>query len=132
MARTRRCRRICAEPAYDGFVPSSIGTDENVVLTVDEYEVIRLIDLEKMSQELCAAQIGVARTTVTDIYEIAREKLADCLVNGKKLSISGGSYVLCSGDGGCFRGGGCGKENAVITAPAMPQKGEQAMRIAVT
>jgi len=54
-------------------------------MTVDEYEAIRLIDLEKRTHEQCAEQMGISRTTVTEIYETARYKLADCVVNGKTL-----------------------------------------------
>lgn len=132
MARPPRCRRVCEEPAYDGFAPIGTESGEPVMLTVDEYEVLRLIDLEKLTHEQCGAQIGVARTTVTDIYETAREKLADSLVNGKRLIISGGSYILCGGSGHCFRRGGCKKANRTYAAPALPEKGENTMRIAVT
>ena len=68
MARPRRCRRICEEPHYDSFSPSGIAAAEAVHLTVDEYEVLRLIDLEKLTHEQCAAQIGVSRATVTNMY----------------------------------------------------------------
>ena len=66
-------------------------------MTLDEYEAIRLMDLENLQQEQAAAQMGVARTTVQLIYNNARRKLADCLVNGKRLVISGGNYRLCEG-----------------------------------
>ena len=56
MARPSRCRRICTEPAYDSFIPEGISCGEQVILTVDEYEVIRLIDLEKLTHEQCARQ----------------------------------------------------------------------------
>ena len=63
-----------------------------VLLTVDEYESLRLIDYEKRTHEQCARQMGISRTTVTEIYERARTKVADCLVNGKPLKITGGNY----------------------------------------
>ena len=66
-------------------------------MTVDEYEVIRLVDLKKYTHEQCAQQMGISRTTVTEIYESARYKLADSLVHGKVLSISGGNYCFCDG-----------------------------------
>lgn len=68
-------------------------------MTVDEYETIRLIDLEGFNQELCAKQMNVARTTVQGIYEVARKKIAESLVNGKVLLIEGGEYHLCGQDG---------------------------------
>ena len=65
------------------------STTECVQMTLDEYEAIRLMDLENLQQEQAAAQMGVARTTVQLIYNNARRKLADCLVNGKRLVIEG-------------------------------------------
>ena len=48
MARPRRCRKICTEPAYDSFKPEGISVGEEITMTVDEYEVIRLVDLENI------------------------------------------------------------------------------------
>jgi predicted DNA-binding protein (UPF0251 family) len=74
-------------------------------MTVDEYETIRLIDLEGFTQEECANKMGVGRTTVQGIYSRARKKIAESLVNGKVLLIEGGEYRLCEGMGtGCGRG----------------------------
>ena len=91
MARPRRCRRVCTEPDYLSFAPDGIPCGERVTLAVEEYEVIRLIDLEKLTHEQCAKQMDISRTTVTEIYESAREKIADCIVNGRPMEISGGS-----------------------------------------
>ena len=75
-------------------------------MTVDEYEAIRLIDLDGFTQEECAAQMNISRTTVQGMYDSARKKLAESLVRGKVLSIEGGEYHLCDGQGrGC--GAGC-------------------------
>ena len=95
MARPSRCRRVCTEPAYDGFMPIGIPCGEIMILTVDEYEVIRLIDLEKLTHEQCGQQMDISRTTVTEIYESARAKIADSIVYGKPLRIAGGHYRLC-------------------------------------
>lgn len=105
MARPVRCRRVCAEPNCRGFAPQEEKSAGEILLTVDEYEVIRLVDYEKQTHVQCAVQMKVARTTVTEIYERARFKVADSLVNGKALRISGGNYRICQGD----REYGCGQ-----------------------
>ena len=97
MPRPQKCRRICFTPQYDSFYPENSQTDDTITLTLDEYEVIRLVDLEKKTHEQCSAQMDVSRTTVTEIYESARYKLAQCIVNGKRLIISGGNYRICEG-----------------------------------
>ena len=63
MPRPRKCRRICALPRYSGFAPLE-GAQGQVEMTVEEYETIRLIDLLGCTQAQCAAQMGVARSTV--------------------------------------------------------------------
>lgn len=81
-----------------------------MVLSVDEYESLRLIDLEGLSQEECAGRMQVARTTVQAIYDRARAKVADFLVNARELRIEGGTYRICGarGPGGTERHGhGC-------------------------
>lgn len=110
MPRPRKCRRVCCLPENDGFTPlHPCVAGDTVVMTVDEYEVIRLIDHEGLSQEECGEYMHIARTTVQQIYSSARKKLADALVEGLPLRISGGDYRLCDGTdqhrccGGCHR-----------------------------
>ncbi|MDD2431184.1 MAG: DUF134 domain-containing protein [Firmicutes bacterium] len=107
MARPMKWRKVCSLPENTRFGPLNL-TKENidrVQMTVDEYETIRLIDLEGFTQEECSTQMNIARTTVQGIYVKARKKLADSIVNGKVLLIEGGEYQLCSGLGnGCGRG----------------------------
>ena len=97
MARPKRCRRICTEPDFDAFAPAGIPCAETVTLTLEEYETIRLIDLENCTHQQCAQQMDISRTTVTELYEKARYKIADSLIGGKRLVISGGDYRLCDG-----------------------------------
>lgn len=66
-----------------------------MTMTLDEYEVIRLIDLEGLTQEQCAEQMEVARTTVQAIYAGARKVLAQCIVQGHPLQIEGGNVRIC-------------------------------------
>lgn len=94
MPRPQKKRRVCAMPHNTLFAPNCPASG-SVVLQVDEYEVIRLIDWEGCTQEECAAQMQVSRTTVQGIYERARRQIADALVHGKSLTISGGDYTIC-------------------------------------
>ena len=97
MPRPPRCRRICGAPQVDTFCPNGCKDAEPILLTLDEYEVIRLVDLEQKTHEQCAAQMDISRSTVQEIYESARRKIAACLVHGKPLHITGGNYRICGG-----------------------------------
>jgi len=110
MARPNRCRRICKKPFYDCFIPYGFKNNEEIFLSVDEYEVIRLIDYEKNTHEQCSRQMDIARTTVTEIYERARFKIADSIINGKKLVITGGNYRFCDGNSEYCREKKCRKD----------------------
>ena len=107
MPRPMKWRKVCCLPESNKFGPldSVLDDQDHVNMTVDEYETIRLIDLEGFTQEECAKQMNIARATVQGIYVEARRKLAELLVNGKVLIIEGGEYRLCDGLGnGCGRG----------------------------
>lgn len=96
MPRTTKCRNICGFPDYYSFVPEHADSEpiETITLTLDEFETIRLLDYEDLNQEECAARMGVARTTVTAMYESARKKLVGAVVEGKRLCISGGNIRI--------------------------------------
>ncbi len=107
MPRPIKWRKVCCLPQNNKFGPlnQSLNDENHIKMTVDEYETIRLIDLERFTQEECAKQMNIARTTVQGIYIEARRKLAESLVNSKILIIDGGEYRLCNGVGnGCGRG----------------------------
>ena len=111
MARPRKCRKVCQMPVTNGFLPTKEETmeQEAVILTVDEYEAIRLIDKEGFSQEECSSYMHVARTTAQMIYNSARKKMATALVDGKALLIRGGDFELCNGEEETCGCGGCRK-----------------------
>lgn len=96
MPRPIKCRKVCHFPDILEFRPSNKNggrgeedEKEVILLTVDEYETIRLIDKEGYSQEQCAGFMQIARTTVQRIYEIARKKVADAIIDGHPLRIEG-------------------------------------------
>jgi predicted DNA-binding protein (UPF0251 family) len=98
MPRPKCCRQIGAMPGRTCFQPE--GTTalpcEEVHLTLDEYEAIRLADLEGLYQEQAALRMNISRQTFGRIIEAARRKVADVLVNGKVLKIEGGSVSMKS------------------------------------
>jgi len=87
------CRRICGEPPSAVFKPAGIPLRQldEVVMTLDEFEAIRLADLAQMYQEKAAKQMGISRPTFSRIIDSAHRKLADTLVHGKALLIEGGA-----------------------------------------
>ncbi len=108
MPRPRKWRKVCNLPETNLFGPlKTLTSDREIILmTVEEYETVRLIDLEGLMQEECAKSMNVARTTVQRIYNDARKKLAQALVNGNILKIEGGDYKLCNGRDQMY---GCGR-----------------------
>lgn len=99
MSRPLKWRKICCMPKINRFGPLDGDKEQkdSVIMTIDEYEAIRLIDFEQLTQEECSLRMNIARTTVQGIYTEARRKLADSLVHGKNLFIVGGEYRLCDG-----------------------------------
>ena len=126
MPRPRKWRRVCCLPGSARFGPlGGETTAETVEMTVEEYETIRLIDQQGYTQEECAAQMNVARTTVQGIYEGARAKLADVLVNAKSLVIQGGDYILCDGQEESCGCGGCYKHRCARCHEGSEENGEE-------
>lgn len=103
MARPQKCRRVCKLPKICSFGPkkSEVLASERICLAVEEYETIRLIDYQNMTQSECADQMNVARSTVQAAYNTARKKISKALVEGKDLVISGGHYQLCKEASSC-------------------------------
>ena len=142
MPRPTKPKRICRLPACTAFFSQpgrseaasvsdtrscSLEADKVIYLLVEEYEAIRLIDYLGFSQEACAAQMGIARTTVQSLYADGRRKLARFLVEGLHLEIRGGNFALCPS---CRQDGG----SCQIHSPNISQQGacDKAMKIAVT
>jgi Predicted DNA-binding proteins len=92
----RRCRRVGCPPAFTEFLPAHTGNDthEETVLTVDEFEAVRLKDLEGLEQCECAAKMEISQPTFHRLVTGARKKVADALTNGKTIKIEGGNFRL--------------------------------------
>lgn len=84
-------------PQVTEFFPAgAAGSGEPVALQVDEFEAIRLLDYRGFTQEQCAARMNISRATVTRIYEAGRRKVAQALVEGRRLRIEGGDVMVCT------------------------------------
>ena len=96
MPRPLCCRRIGARPAASVFKPGGIPACEleEIRMTLDEFEALRLADFIGLYQEEAAERMGVSRPTFSRIVDSAHRKLADVLVHGKALRIEGGPVHL--------------------------------------
>ncbi len=96
MPRPFCCRRVSGQPSSTFFKPRGVPLTllEVVTMTVDEYEAIRLADLEGLYQEDAAQHMGVSRQTFGRIVESAHRKIADALAHAKALEIKGGEIEM--------------------------------------
>jgi len=96
MPRPPKCRRVEQFPQFTYFKPSGIPMTElsEINLTVEELEAIRLRDLTGMEYEECARKMSVSRPTFHRIIATARKKIAQALVNGFALRVTGGNFEL--------------------------------------
>ena len=96
MARPHKCRKISSPPAMKGFKPYGMPMCkiEPVVLKLEEYESIRLVDYDKLPQDQAAVQMNVSRPTFTRIYNSALEQIAKAFIEGKAIEFEGGNYEM--------------------------------------
>jgi predicted DNA-binding protein (UPF0251 family) len=98
MARPINSRRVGSMPESNYFKPRGVPLSalEEVVLTVDEFEAIRLADHEDLYQEQAALRMNVSRQTFGRIVDSAHKKVAEALVKGKALKIEGGEFEMAA------------------------------------
>jgi predicted DNA-binding protein (UPF0251 family) len=96
MGRPKNCRRVGFLPGSRYFKPRGVPLSvlEEVILTVDEFEAVRLADFEGLYQEQAAEKMDVSRQTFGRIIEAGRKKVAEALVKGKALKIEGGEIEM--------------------------------------
>jgi len=96
MPRPRLCRRVKSLPGVNYFKPAGVPIREleEVVLTVDEFEAIRLNDLEGLDQMEASKKMNISQPTFFRLLDSARKKIADSIVNSKAIKIEGGNYKI--------------------------------------
>ena len=97
--RPKKIRWIKCEPSERGFKPKCKPSHnlDGVILSIDEFEAIRLADLEKLTQTEVARKMRVHRSTISRILASAHEKTADAFVNIKAVKIEGGCCKIIGG-----------------------------------
>ena len=106
MSRPFKCRRVASMPGVTYFKPAGIPLRslEEIRLSVEEAEALRLKDLEGLEQEQGAEKMNVSRPTFQRVLASARKKMADALLNGKAIRIEGGNYEIAHRRFRCQRG----------------------------
>jgi len=89
-------RRVDFIPQITYFKPAGVplANLQEVCLSVEEAEAIRLKDLEGLEQEECAQRMNISRTTFSRVLGSARQKMADALLSGKAIKIEGGNFEM--------------------------------------
>jgi len=123
MVRPRKDRYVAFNPEVSYFKPRGIPMFEleEIQLTVDEREAIRLADMLGMSHEEAGRQMGVSRATFGRITQQARRKVADALINGKAINVEGGNFRIIKGPR-LFKCDGCGHEWEEPMGTGRPEK----------
>ena len=94
MPRPVKCRRVAFLPGVNYFKPAGIPLRvlDEICLSIEEVEAIRLKDVEDLDQAQCAEKMNVSRPTFQRVLESSRKKVADALLNGKAIKIEGGNF----------------------------------------
>lgn len=95
MARPIKPRKLLIPHRNVSFIPEGGENKSNdiIILLSEEYEVIKLVDYENMKHIQAAKILHVSRPTLTRIYERARKKISECLVELKTLKLEGGNSI---------------------------------------
>ena len=120
MPRPRRLRRVRSMPGIDYFKPAGVKATElhQIILTIDEYEAVKLKDFEKIEQTKAAKKMNISQPTFNRLLTSARKKISDAIVNGKAIKIEGGSYKMVQPRGrGIGRGQGRGRMGGIAAGP---------------
>ncbi|MFX0107039.1 MAG: DUF134 domain-containing protein [Candidatus Hodarchaeota archaeon] len=96
MPRRKHFRRVSGKPTISVFKPAGIPAVEldEVFLTVDEFEAVRLADLQGVNQREASVEMHISQPTFNRTLASGRRKIANAIVGGKVLRIEGGEYML--------------------------------------
>ncbi|HJX49850.1 MAG TPA: DUF134 domain-containing protein [Candidatus Nanoarchaeia archaeon] len=122
MPRPRLCRRIRFQPGVTYFKPAGVRMIDltETILTLEEFEAIRLVDLEETEQSKAGKQMKISQPTLSRLLKSARKKLSDAIINGKAIKIQGGTYKMAQPRGrglGMGRGLGQGQGRGLGIGP---------------
>ena len=98
MSRPPKWRCVDFIPEITYFKPAGVPLSklEQICLSIEEAEAIRLKDLEGLEQEECAQRMHISRPTFHRVLESARRKVAESLINGKAIRIDGGNFEMAT------------------------------------
>ena len=96
MPRPLKCRRVAFLPQVNYFKPAGVPLRllDEVILSVEEAEALRLKDLEGLEQSESAERMNISRPTFQRVLAAARQKVADALLHGKAIRIEGGNFEM--------------------------------------
>jgi predicted DNA-binding protein (UPF0251 family)/phage FluMu protein Com len=119
MSRPQKNRTVQEPPKIQGMKPIGVPARflESIILSIDEYEAIRLADYEGLEHEKAAEIMGISRPTFTRLIEKARRKLAESIVAIKELMIEGGSFSFVNNLVRCFD---CGEISRFDDSTSIP------------
>lgn len=106
MPRPQKCRRVAFMPDVTYFKPAGVPMRmlDEILLSVEEAEAIRLKDLEGLEQTECAGRMNISRPTFQRVLTAARQKMADAILHGKAIRIEGGNFEMVWNRFRCFNG----------------------------
>ena len=110
MPRPRRIRRIEIEPEISFYTPKGVKNAEELILSFDEHEALRLVDREELNQAEAAKKMDVSQPTLNRLLKIARKKVALAITSGRAIRIEGGNYMLTKPEGR-------GRQNGLALGP---------------
>lgn len=115
MVRPQRRRCVRGNPDFDYFKPNNLKNLKESILTIEEFEALKLKDYENFQEKDAAVKMEISQPTFNRLYNQAKKKLVKAIVEGLAIKIEGGNYKMPNRDGtgpkgeGCKTGRGLGK-----------------------